>query len=261
MSLKPAESATPEIPSIFTFLNEAFSGSPLIEFFHDWQTIIFSGFAGIFLAVVFHLGSRKKQLVPEGLQNALEYLVEILQNFILEVLGPDGKKYVPLLGTLFLYILCMNWLVLVPFMRAPTSNLNITVALAICVFVLVQYLNIKSQGFFGFLYHLAGSPKRALDWMLVPLLFSIELMTQFARPLTLAFRLFGNVVGEDTLISVFALFGASIFSNWSLPIGIPLQIPFMFLAILTGLMQALVFTLLSSIYILLSLKTHDGSVP
>src|SRR6202042_1609969 len=95
--------------------------------------------------------------------------------------------------------------------------------------------------------------KGFLGWALVPLMFVVELLTQFTRPITLALRLFGNVVGEDILIGAFALFGVYFLANYDWPIVLPLQIPFMFLAILTSLMQALVFTLLSTIYISLSM--------
>ena len=107
------------------------------------------------------------------------------------------------------------------------------------------------------MYHMAGSPKNTMGWIMVPLMFPIELLTQFTRPLTLALRLFGNVVGEDILIGAFALFGVNLLLPYVHSVGLPLQIPFIFLAILTGLMQALVFTLLSTIYILLSVPQHE----
>lgn len=254
------DSEVPEVPNIFTILHKNFQDSPWAIFLHHWQTLVFSIFIAIVISLLFHLGTRKSTLVPSRFQNFLEWIVESLRNFILEVLGPEGEKFVPFLGTLFIYILTMNWLVLIPFMKAPSSNFNITVALAICVFVLVQYLNIKNFGVVGFLYHMAGSPKTALEWALVPLMFFVELLTQFSRPITLSLRLFGNVVGEDILIGAFALFGVLLLSTYNVPVGLPLQIPFMFLSLLTGLMQALVFTLLSTIYILLSTphpKGHD----
>lgn len=247
----------PEVPNAITLLYKQFHDVPWIKFLHSFDSLFFSLLVSVGLSLLFYFGSRKKNLVPSGLQNFLELLVENLRKFIVEILGPDGEKYVPFLGTLFIYILTMNWLVLIPFMKAPSSNFNITVALALCVFVLVQYLNIKNYGVLGFLYHLAGSPKSALGWFMVPLMLPIEILTQFTRPLTLSLRLFGNVLGEDILIGAFALFGVAMLAGWGYPIGIPLQIPFMFLALLTSLMQALVFTLLSTIYILLSVPEHE----
>jgi F-type H+-transporting ATPase subunit a len=148
----------------------------------------------------------------------------------------------------------MNLFGLVPLMKAPSSNLNITIALALCVFVLVQFLNIKNMGIFGFIYHLAGSPKTIIEWALAPFLLLLELISQLARPVTLSLRLFGNVLGEDILIGTFALLGVTLGITY-FSVGLPLQIPFVFLALLTSTMQALVFTLLSTVYILLS-STH-----
>ncbi len=250
-------SPVPEVPNLITLIYKYFSHSPWATFLHQWESMIFSVIIASFISIIFYLGAKKNALIPDGLQNFIEWIVENLRNFITEILGSNGEKYVPFLGTLFVYILSMNWLVLIPFMKAPSSNFNITAALAICVFVLVQYLNIKHWGVLGFLYHLAGSPKGFLGWALVPLMFVVELLTQFTRPITLALRLFGNVVGEDILIGAFALFGVYFLANYDWPIVLPLQIPFMFLAILTSLMQALVFTLLSTIYISLSMPHSE----
>lgn len=253
------EGSVPELPNLFTFLYLIFDQSPFVSFLHEWATIIFSIMIATTISLVFYFGTRKKELIPSGLQNFLEWIAENLQSFVVEILGPEGKKYIPLLGTLFIYILTMNLMILIPFMKPPSSNINVTIALALCVFCLVQYLNIKNQGLGGFLYHMAGSPKGFLGWVLVPLFFPIELLTQLTRPFTLALRLFGNVLGEDILIGVFALFGVLILSTATtqVPLGLPLQLPFLFLALLTGLMQALVFTLLSTVYILLSMPHTD----
>lgn len=246
----------PQVPNFITLISLLFPYSAVAQWLHHWESIIFSILIGSLILLFFYVGLKQRALIPGGFQSSLEWLLENIHNFIIQILGPEGERFVPFLGTLFIYILFMNWFVLIPFMAAPSSNINVTVALAICVFCLVQYLNIKNRGILGYLHHMAGSPKSAVDWLLVPLLFPIELLTQLTRPFTLALRLFGNVFGEDILIGAFALFGVLAISV-NLPVGLPLQIPFMFLAMLTGLMQALVFTLLSTIYILLSMP-HEG---
>lgn len=250
--LASLETDVPEVPNFFTLLYKM-DKTAWTAFLHEWENVIFAGIAAVVISIVFCFGARRSDAIPSGLQNFLEAGAEKLRDFVREILGPPGDKYVPFLGTLFIYILIMNWMVLIPLMKAPSSSLNVTVALAICVFALVQYLSLKNWGVFGYLYHMAGSPKTILEWLLVPLMLPIEILTQLTRPLTLSFRLFGNVVGEDILIGAFALFGTSLFSHWEWPIGLPLQLPFMLLALLTSLMQALVFTLLSTIYILLSM--------
>lgn len=247
------EGDVPELPNIFTFIHEFFSHTA----FRHWESVLFSIFLAVVISIVFHIGARNSSLIPSGLQNFLEWIVGAIHDGIIEILGHKGEKFVPFLGTLFIYILCMNWLVLIPLMKPPSSDFNVTIALSICVFCLVQYLNIKNFGILGFLHHMAGSPKTGLEWALAPLMFVIEIFTQISRPITLALRLFGNVVGEDILIGAFALFGVALFATSQYPVGLPLQLPFLFLALLTGLMQALVFTLLSTIYILLSIPSDE----
>lgn len=246
MKLFLAIQGGPEIPNILTLLHRYFSDSALVAFLYKWEDIIFSLSVAVFISLVFYLGSRKKELIPSGLQNFLEWIAETFQNFIIGVLGPDGKRFIPFLGTLFVYILCMNLFGLIPLLRSPSSSLDVTVALAICVFFRVQYLNIKNMGVRGFLYHLAGSPKDTVGWIMAPLMFPIELLTQVSRPVTLALRLFGNILGEKILVAFFALVGVTTLYFF------PIQTPFMFLGLLTSVMQAMVFTLLSTVYILLS---------
>jgi len=196
-------------------------------------------------------------LIPRPLQNAVEYLVETLNDFIVGILGPKhGPRYVPFLGTLFIYILAMNLFGLIPFMDSPTSSLNVTVALALVVFLYSQYIGIKELGVLGYVDHLAGSPRTPISWMLVPLMLPIHIMGELAKPISLSCRLFGNVFGEDMLLVAFVTLGITTLSFVHSPIGLPLQLPFLFLALLTGTLQALVFTVLSTIYILLMLP-HD----
>ncbi|MBA3237227.1 MAG: F0F1 ATP synthase subunit A [Parachlamydiaceae bacterium] len=247
----------PEVPSFFSLLFHG-KDTPVAQFLREWETVFFSILSALFISVIFCLGARYKELLPQRFQNLVEYIVEAFQKFAMELIGPEGKKFVPFLGTLFIYILTMNWLAVVPLVPPPSSNLSVTAALAICVFAFVQFLSIKNFGFFGYLHHLSGSPKGVGEWLMVPLMFPIELLTQLSRPLTLAFRLFGNVLGEDILIGTFALFGVTLFAASQFPIALPLQLPFMFFAMLTGVMQALVFTLLSAIYILLAMPSKES---
>lgn len=247
----------PEVPNLFMLFNDAYDGSTWSSLLQSWDSIIFSLISALTIFFLLYFGAKKGALIPSGLQNFVEWLVELIRNAVLEILGPQGEKYVPFLGTLFLYILLMNWLVLIPFFKAPSSSYNITLALAVCVFCYVQYLNIKNYGIKGFIYHMAGEPKNAVQWLLSPMMFCIEILTQLTRPLTLSLRLFGNIYGEDILIGTFSLFGVAILSGFNAPIGLPLQVPFLFLALFTGLLQALVFTYLSTIYILLSIPKKD----
>ena len=245
-----------ELPNFITVIYHYAIGTSVGEFLHKWENMIFSFLVIGFLVLVARLASKNPKLIPSGLQNFVELIVEELEKFIVGILGPRGKKFVPFLGTLFLYILCMNYLGLIPFMKAPTANINQTVALALCVFLYVQYTGLKENGPLGYIKHLLGSPESVMQWVLSPLMFVIHIIGELAKPLSLSLRLFGNITGEDILIFIFVGLGVGMLSFSHLPIGVPLQIPFYFLALLTGFIQALVFMLLSTIYFAMMLP-HD----
>jgi F-type H+-transporting ATPase subunit a len=250
-------SDTYETPNFIYFLYQRHQDTVWGIFLHRWENLIFSLLVAIVIGVIFYLGARKQSLIPSGFQNILELIVETLQKLFSEILGPHSEKYLPFLATLFIYILMINLWGILPLMKTPSSSLSITAAFAICVFFYVQYLNIKNLGFLGYLYHLAGEPKSFVGWLLLPLMLPLEILTQLSRPVTLALRLCGNMMGEHILIAVFALMGIIWLATFAFPLAIPVQIPIVFLALLTGFMQALVFTVLSSVYILLSYpKSH-----
>jgi F-type H+-transporting ATPase subunit a len=252
------EEAQHELPNIITILNDTLIGGTTVgDFLHHWENVIFSMGVVVFLIVIARLAGRNPQMIPSGLQNVTEMVVEELEKFIVGVIGPRGRKFVPFLGTLFLYILFMNFAGLVPGLKASTSSVNQTVALALVVFVYVQFTALKENGVVGYLDHLAGSPRSGLQWAFVPLMLPIHVIGELAKPLSLSLRLFGNVTGEDILILIFVGLGVTIMSFSHLPIGIPLQLPFIFLAILTSTIQALVFMLLSTIYFAMMLPHEE----
>jgi len=203
------------------------------------------------LLVAFALLARKSlQRVPKhfSFQNIGEMIVEGMNDFTTGIIGPEGVKYTPLVGTIFFYILAMNLIGLVPGLHSPTANLSITLALGVVVFVYVQYVGVKSNGVVGHVKHFAG-PMPAL----APLMFPVELISEFVKPFTLAIRLFGNIFGEDVIIVVLTglalkLTGGYVF-GW-----IPAQFPVLLLSLLTAMVQALVFSMLTCIYI--SLVSH-----
>lgn len=241
-----------ELPNIITVLYAYFGDSPVVQFLHHWENIVFSLLIALMVIVVFAVGTRRREMIPGRLQSLLEMAVEGLTGFIEGILGPRGREFVPFLGTLFLYILTMNLAGLVPGLKSPTSNINVTVGLAITVFLYVQYTGVRRNGIGGYIYHLMGSPK-GITWAMVPLNIPLHIIEELARPLSLSLRLFGNITGEDVLIFIFATLGVAAISFLHAPVGLPLQVPFLFLAILTSTIQALVFTLLSTIYFSLML--------
>jgi F-type H+-transporting ATPase subunit a len=250
--------AAPELPNLVTVLHHFFIGTSFASFLEKWENVIFSLIVVAILSLIARFASRKPSMIPGRLQNVVEMAVEGIEEFIIGVLGPRGKRLVPFLGTLFIYIFFMNLFGLVPFMKSPTSSINTTVALAICVFFYVQYMGIRENGIIGYIDHMLGQPRNLIGIILVPLMLPIHIVEELAKPLSLSLRLFGNITGEDVLLYIFVGLGIAIIGFLHLPVGIPLQIPFIFLAMLTSFIQALVFALLSTIYFALMLPHDEG---
>ncbi len=201
------------------------------HFFPDYMVMCL--FLVVGLSVALGLGARGLRLVPSGRQNVLEMIVKTIEDLMTDIIGPQGKKYLPVIGTLGLFILCGNLLGLVPGFMSPTSKLNVTVGCALCVFVYYHWQGMKTQGVLKYLKHFMGPIP-----LLAPLLVPIEIISHFSRPVSLSIRLFGNIFAEELLILVIASI---------IPIVLPL--PFMAVAIFTGTIQAFVFVLLACIYI------------
>lgn len=244
-----------ELPNIVQMLYKVFGEA--FTSLHHWENIFFAFLAGVFLCVVASTIARKRKMVPGRLQSAAELLVEMLYNFFHSILGEHARRYTPFLGTLFVYILTMNYMGMFPFLKSPSSAATITVSLALIVFVYSQAVGFKYLGVGGWLFHLMGSPRDVVGWALVPLNFPIHVIGEFAKPLSLSLRLFGNITGEDILIAAFTGVGIMALSFMHSPIGIPFQLPFYVLGLLMSTIQALVFTSLSAIYISMMLPHEE----
>ncbi len=255
-----------EILNFIELINHYLGDTPLSRFLHRYETIIFNMVVIALVSLIFFLASRRVLKVPGRLQIACETIVEGLNDFVCGILGPQGKKYTPFLGTLFLYIWTMNLIGLVPLMKAPTSTSlvmhlgtitipvpTVTAALALIVFFYVQFIGIKEQGIVGYLDHMAGTPRDVFGYILMPLMFVIHLIGELAKPLSLMFRLYGNVWGEDVLLAVFMSLGIGMLAFLPVPAAAPIHFPFLLLALVTGTIQAFVFTLLSTVYIAMML--------
>jgi F-type H+-transporting ATPase subunit a len=265
-----AKHASLHILNFVYLLEEIVGHGPVADFLKRFENVIFGVIVISVLGFVFFLASKKLEMVPGRLQSACETIVEGLNGFVCGILGPGGRKYTPFLGTIFLYIWTMNLLGLVPLMKAPTTNSMIlqagpvtipipttTAALAILVFLYVQFIGIKEQGIVGYLDHMAGTPRDVFGFILLPLMFVIHVIGEFAKPLSLAFRLYGNIWGEDVLLAVFIGLGVGVMAFMPVPAGVPLHFPFLLLALVTGTIQAFVFTLLSTVYIAMMLPHED----
>ena len=242
-------SATPELPNIVTLLAERFKGSPFAAYLLRWENIIFSLIIIAVIALVTYAASRKTSLIPGRLQNFFEIFTGGVDDFVCGIIGPHGRNYVPFIGTLFIYILCMNLSGLIPFIKSPSVSWSTTLALAICVFCYVQYVGFKELGFWGYIDHALGRPRGVIAFsVFIPLLmFILHIVSELVRPISLSLRLRSNIWGDDMLLAVFAGFGLK---------GIPLLLFNSLMAIVVSLVQTLVFCLLTTIYFTLVL-THE----
>jgi F-type H+-transporting ATPase subunit a len=194
--------------------------------------IIVSGLTALCLFV----RSRLSVENPGKLQILIEDGVQALVGMLEQWIGPKGPKYLPLVGTLFVFILCSNYLGLVPGFMAPTASINVTLGCALTIWVYYHFQGFKEQGVVNYIKHFALPPGAPV--LMAPLMFIIEIISHLSRVMSLSLRLFGNIFGEELVIAI--LFGL-------VPFLIPL--PMMFLGLITGGLQAFIFALLSIIYL------------
>ncbi len=199
-----------------------------------FEAIGFSFMAAVVLIVCSWLATRNYQRVPRGLQNIMEWTVGLLRNMVRGLVGETGDRYLPYLGTVFLFVFVMNLLGVIPAFRSPTMTLSTTAALGITTFLWVQFSAIRATGPVAYVRHFMGP----VLW-LAPLMLVLEVVSELARPVSLSLRLYGNIFGEDNVIEQLMHMG-----GW-----IPAHLPIVLLAILTSFVQAFVFTCLASIYI------------
>jgi F-type H+-transporting ATPase subunit a len=173
------------------------------------------------------------------LRNIAELLVEGVSGMAEGVLGHNGRHYVPLYGSFFLFILCANLVGLLPGFSPPTSNFNVTFALGVLSFIAFNYYGFHEQGV-GYLQHFVGP-----IWWLGVLMVPLELIDNFVRPFSLALRLFGNMTGDHVVLEIFTDLTKVV-----------IPVVFYMLGAFVSLVQAFVFTLLSMVYVSLAVAGH-----
>lgn len=201
----------------------------------------FSLGAVCFILAVAYLACRRISPVPGKLQNAAEVLFGGVDDFVCGIMGEHGRKYTPFIGTLFIYIFVMNLMGLIPFMKSPTADLSTTMALALCVFAYVQFTAFKELGILGYLDHLMGKPRGIMAFsVIIPaMMLFLHLISELIRPLSLSLRLRSNIWGEDMLIELLSGFGLK---------AVPLILFSFGIVIIGAIVQAIVFSLLATIY-------------
>jgi F-type H+-transporting ATPase subunit a len=186
-----------------------------------------------FLILVPKLTLGKTEMIPGKGQNFWEAVIGGLEGFMADNMGKEGARMMfPMLATFALYILVANMVGLIPGFMSPTSNINITVGCTLIVFFTTHILGLKFHGA-GYIKHFLGP----IPW-LIPLMFPIELISHFARILSLSIRLFGNIMAKETLLGVLFILAGAYFA----------PLPILVLGVFVSIVQALVFVLLSILY-------------
>jgi len=215
--------------SVFTWVLERFG-------FHPPDHLVMATLVALAIAAFVVLASRTLRLENPGrLQVALEELVKGLKGLVDEVIGGDGRAYLPIIGMFLLFILLANYSGLVPGLQPPTASINVTLSLALISFVYYHSLGIRKHGLLRYLRHFAG-PMLALALLIFP----VEVISHCVRVLSLSVRLFGNIFGEHTAVGVF---------NSLLPFPFLYPLFLMALGLVAATLQAFIFAILSTVYI------------
>jgi F-type H+-transporting ATPase subunit a len=210
-----------------------------------WATLVAAGFV---LLLGFLMRRRATDGVPGKLQLFWEVLVEQVQELADSAIGaPRSRRFVPLAVTIFLFLLVCNWFEIIPsghnpeWFPAPTADVNLPAAMALTVIFLVHYNSVKVRGVRGYFHHYLTP---------YPVLLPINIIEEITKPITLTFRLFGNMFASVLMVSVIV----ALFPIWAVPIGELIWKPF---ALFVGAIQAFIFTLLTIIYLSIGMSTEE----
>ena len=193
------------------------------------------------------MATRALKAVPGPLQNFAEVVLEAFFDLLEQMIGKQGRQFLPLVGTVGLFILTSNLLGNLPGFQAPTANWNTTVALALTVFVWYNYAGIRKHGLAGYLKHFCGP-----IWWLAPIMFPIEFIGHLARPVSLSVRLFGNIFGEESVIGILISL-AWLVMPYMIWLGVMLP-----LSLFTAAVQTFVFIMLTMVYIAGAVEEGHG---
>jgi len=226
----------------------------------EWPIYLINGIVAALVLLFLGVTAARKNDVksPGRLQGFFEWSIAELSGLFRGALGPHGERHLPLVLSLFFYILFTNLTGLIPsilgyrpdgklaepIITSATAATSTTVALALIVFVYVQYVGIQSKGLLGYLKHFLG-PVIFLFWLFLP----IEIIGEFVKPFSLSMRLFGNIYGEDVINGLALSAGSHFF--------IPAQFLINLLQTFTDVVQAFIFALLTCAYIAIMSETHD----
>jgi F-type H+-transporting ATPase subunit a len=228
-----------------------------IVFFHPsiTSTIFTTWLVIIVVVALAFIATRGMRLAPTAIQNGFEFIYESLENFAVSLGGAASRLYVPIFAAFFLFILFCNWSGLLPFFgkveifRAPTSDVNVTIGLALVAFFYFEaqgFRRLGVRGYLGKFFSLKGF-KNGVGQGLIDLYVGvIEFFLEFVKPVTLAMRLWGNIFGGELALGVIT----------ALTIAI-LPIAMVSLELLLNFVQALIFSVLTLMYTVIAVETHE----
>ncbi len=225
----------------------------------EWVVYLINGIAAALVLIILGLLAVRNRSIkkPGRLQMFFEWLISLLTDQFRGALGPNAEQHLPLVLSLFFYVLFTNLTGLIPsipsykpdgtlaepYIVSATAATSTTVALALIVFVYVQYIGIRNRGLLGYLKHFVG-PVPALFLLFIP----IEVIGEFVKPFSLSMRLFGNIYGEDVINGLALGAGGHYF--------LPVQFVINLLQVFTDVVQAFIFALLTCVYISIMSETH-----
>jgi F-type H+-transporting ATPase subunit a len=219
--------------------------------------VVMMWIASLILVVLVFASLRRKSIVPRGLYNFVEMLVQFVRNEIaVKNIGEkDADRFVPYLVTAFFFILFLNLFGLVPFAATATANISVTVMLALFTFFITQYAAIRAMGIGGYLAHLTGGVPKSLAPLWI-IMIPVEFLGLFTKPFALTVRLFANMVaGHFVILALIGLIFA-LGSQWIAIASVPMALSIFLLELFVAFVQAYIFTMLSSLFIGAGLVHH-----
>ncbi|WP_024955137.1 F0F1 ATP synthase subunit A [Sulfurospirillum arcachonense] len=223
-------------------MNEVFTFLGLINHSHGFIIGAHIVLVGLIILFVAKKATTSMQLVPSGAQNIMEAYLEGVISIGKDVIGEElARKYLPLVATVGLLVLVGNLIGIIPGFESPTSSVNMTLVLALVVFVYYNYEGIRVNGVIKYFAHFMGPMK-----ILAPLMFPIEIVSHLSRIVSLSFRLFGNIKGDDMFLAVILML-----APWIVP-----MVPFGLLTFMAFL-QAFIFMILTYVYLASAVQISD----
>ncbi len=215
-------------------MGEMFTFFGLISENKDFLFLTHMILSGLIAIVLARVAMSNLQVVPKGTQNLMEAYMGGVLDMGTDVMGKvHARKYLPLVATIGLFVFIANAIGIIPGFEAPSADLNMTLTLALTVFVYYNYVGMKTHGVIKYFKHFTGPV-----WWLAWLMFPVEIVSHFSRIISLSFRLFGNIKGDDMFLAVILML-----VPWVMPL-----IPF---ALLTfgAFLQAFIFMMLTFVYL------------